>query len=196
MKKIVLALFMVGLLLSSFSIEESETFNALVEESTITWAASRPGKTHDGTLALSKGNFVFEGEKLVGGEFLINMNSIKVTDIKPGKMNDKLVNHLRSADFFDVENHATGAFAISSTETKEGKTLVNGQLTLKGISNPVTFLADVSNDGTTVTLKTGEFKIDRTKWDIKYRSGKFFDDLKNKLIYDDIVITVDVKATK
>jgi len=196
MKKVLLLWLAAGLLFSSFSSISSDNYEALPEESTITWAASRPGKTHDGTLAISSGSLVFEGNKLVSGDFKIDMTSIKVTDIKPGKMNERLVGHLKSADFFDVENHATGAFTISSTETKEGKTLVNGQLTLKGISNPVTFEADVTNDGNTVTLKTGEFKIDRTKWDIKYRSGKFFDDLKNKLIYDDIVVTVNVKATK
>lgn len=191
-----LTLLVLGFVLVSFKTIESETYNAVVDDSTITWAASRPGKTHDGTLAISKGNFVFDEDKLVAGDFIIDMNTIKVLDIKPGKMNDKLVNHLRSSDFFDVENHTAGAFKITASEAKDGKTLVKGQLTLKGITNDVEFLADISNDGNAVTLKTGEFKIDRTKWDIKFRSGKFFDGLKNKLIYDDIVITVHVKAIK
>ncbi|NNC70160.1 MAG: YceI family protein [Flavobacteriaceae bacterium] len=196
MNRLILALVVLGLIHVSFKNATSETYTASVEESTITWAASRPGKTHEGTLSISEGNFVFDDDQLAGGEFVIDMNTIKVTDIEPGKMNDKLVNHLRSADFFDVENHTTGTYKILGSEVKDGKILVKGQLTLKGISNEVEFLADVSNDGNTVTLKANEFKIDRTKWDIKFRSGKFFDNLKNKLIYDDIVISVIVKATK
>ena len=196
MKKIVPALFVLGFIFVSFKSITSETYTAIIEESTISWAASRPGKTHDGTLSISKGNFIFEDDKLVGGDFVIDMNTIKVTDIDPGKMNDKLVNHLRSSDFFDVENHSTGTYNITGSEAKDGKILVKGQLTLKGITNEVDFLADVSSDGKWATLTASEFKIDRTKWDIKFRSGKFFDNLKNKLIYDDIVITVNVKATK
>ena len=169
---------------------------AVVEDSTITWAASRPGKTHDGTLSISKGNFVFEDSKLIGGDFIIDMNTIKVLDIKPGKSNEKLVNHLRSADFFDVDNHATGSYKVTGSEAKDDKTLVKGKLTIKGITKDVSFLADVSIDGDTITVKSGEFKIDRTEWDIKFRSGKFFDNLKNKLIDDNIVVTVNVKAKK
>ncbi len=196
MKKTVLALLVLGFVLISFKTIDSETYTAIVDESTITWAASRPGKTHDGTLAISNGNLIFEENKLIGGDFTIDMKTIKVLDIKPGKMNQKLVDHLNSSDFFDVENHATGNYRVTRSEAKDGKILVKGQLTLKGITNDVEFLADVSNTDDAVTLKTGEFKIDRTKWDIKFRLGKFFDDLKNRLIYDDITITVNVKATK
>ena len=85
---------------------------------------------------------------------------------------------------------------ITSSEAKDGKTLVNGKLTIKGITKDVSFLATISNNGDTVILKSDKFNIDRTDWDIRFRSGKFFDNLKNKLIYDDIPITVMVTAKK
>ncbi len=196
MKKVLLLWLAAGLLLSSFSSISSDNYEALPEESTITWAASRPGKTHDGTLAISSGSLVFEGNKLVSGDFKIDMNSIKVTDIKPGKMNERLVGHLKSADFFDVENHQEARFEIVGSEAKEGNVLIKGKLTLKGITKAVDFLATITVENDRVLLEASTFKIDRTEWDIKYRSGKFFDNLKNKLIDDTIAITVKVSAKK
>ena len=196
MKKLTVLLVVLGLAFVSFKAIETVTYKAVVADSEITWAGSRPGKTHNGTLSISDGNFVFEDGKLASGDFTLNMNTIKVLDIKPGSMNTKLVNHFNSADFFDVTNHPKGKFQITGSEAKDGKTLVKGKLTLKGITNDVSFLADVSMTDDTVVLKSGEFKIDRTKWDIKFRSGSYFDGLKNKLIYDDITITVNVTAKK
>jgi len=196
MKKTIITIFVLGLILTSFKSIESITYKADVSKSEITWAGSRPGKTHNGTLLIKEGNLVFEDGKLTGGDFILDMKTIKVLDINPGKMNKKLVTHFNSSDFFDVENHSTGKFKITSSETKDTKTLVKGKLTIKGITNDVSFLADVLTDGDTTILKSDEFKIDRTKWDIKFRSGSFFDNLKNKLIYDDITLTVKVTAKK
>ncbi len=196
MKKILVLLCVIGLAFASFKTIEAVTYKAVVAESEITWAGSRPGKTHNGTLSISDGNFVFENGKLTTGNFTLNMKTIKVLDIKSGKNNTKLVTHFNSADFFDVTNHPTAKFQITGSESKDNKTLVQGKLTLKGITKEVSFLADVTDNGSSATIKSSEFKIDRTKWDIKFRSGSFFDGLKNKLIYDDITLTVNVKGKK
>ncbi len=196
MKKVLLLLLMAGLLLSSFSLETTERYEALIENSTISWAASRPGKTHDGTLSLSSGTLVFDGDNLVSGEFKINMNSITVTDIKPGKMNDRLVGHLKSADFFDVDNHQEARFEITGSEAQGNQRMIKGNLTLKGITQEVNFKAKITVKNDQVLLEADTFQIDRTLWDIKYRSGKFFDNLKNKLIEDAIDISVKVSAKK
>ena len=196
MKKVLLLWITAGLLLSSFGIDTSENYTALTEESTITWAAARPGKTHDGTLSLTSGTLVFDGDNLVSGDVKIDMNSITVSDIKPGKMNDRLVGHLKSADFFDVENHQEARYEITGSETKGDQLMIKGNLTLKGITKEVNFMAKVSIENDQVLLEANTFQIDRTEWDIKYRSGKFFDNLKNKLIDDAIDITVKVSAKK
>jgi polyisoprenoid-binding protein YceI len=194
MKKLTVVLFVLGLI--SFKAIETVTYKAVTAESELTWAGSRPGKTHNGTLGIKEGSLIFEDGKLTSGDFTLNMTTIAVLDIKPGKNNKKLVDHLNTPDFFDVKNHPTGKFMITESHDQDGKTMVNGKLTLKGITKDVSFLATISNNGDTVILKSDTFNIDRTHWDIRFRSGKFFDNLKDKLIYDKIPITVKVTAKK
>jgi len=196
MKKLTVVLFVLGLSLVSFKAIESVTYKAVIAESELTWAGSRPGKTHNGTLGIKEGSLVFEEGKLTSGNFTLNMTTITVLDIEPGKNNQKLVDHLNTPDFFDSKNHPTGKFIISGSQEQDGKTLVKGKLTIKGITKDVSFLAKISNNGDTVVLKSDKFNIDRTDWDIRFRSGKFFDNLKNKLIYDEIPITVMVTAKR
>ena len=196
MNKITVLLFVLGLSLISFKAIEPVTYKAVIAESELTWAGSRPGKTHNGTLGIKDGNLVFEDGKLTSGDFTLNMTSITVLDIKPGKNNKKLVDHLNTPDFFDVKNHPTGKFIITGSQVQDDKTLVNGKLTIKGITKEVSFLATITDNGDSVILISDKFNIDRTHWDIRFRSGKFFDNLKNKLIYDAIPITVKVTAKK
>ena len=196
MKKLPIVLFVLTISLISFKAIESVTYKAVIAESELTWEGSRPGKTHNGTLGIKEGSLVFEDGKLASGDFTLNMTNITVLDIKPGKNNQKLVDHLNTPDFFDSKNYPTGKFMISGSQEKNGKTLVKGKLTIKGITKDVSFLATISNNGDTVILKSDKFNIDRTDWDIRFRSGKFFDNLKNKLIYDDLPITVNVTAKK
>jgi len=196
MKKLVTLIVVLGLSLASFTTFETETYKAVIGESELAWEGSRPGKTHNGTVGIKDGNFIFEDGKLTGGTFTLDMTKIVVLDIKPGKSNEKLVNHLNTSDFFDVKNHPTGSFKITGSEAQNSKTKVNGKLTIKGITKDVSFMATLTKSGDKVVLKSDKFNIDRTEWDIRFRSGKFFDNLKNKLIYDDIPITIKVTAKK
>jgi polyisoprenoid-binding protein YceI len=197
MRKIILAVTVLAITLVSFNNFTTETYNADINESIVEWAASRTGKTHNGSVNIKDGMLTFENGQLIGGDFTLNMTSIKVLDIPASsKMNTKLVDHLNSSDFFSIENHPTGKFMITGSESQNGKTLVKGNLTIKDISHDVSFLATIKNAGDAVEMTSDEFSIDRTKWDVKFRSGKFFDNLKDKLIYDDITISVKVKATK
>ena len=124
------------------------------------------------------------------------MNSMVNLDLEDEKYNEKLIGHLKSADFFDVENNSFSAFAITGVEVKDGKTMVKGNLTIKGIKKNIEFPATVNVNGDEVTFTSGTFNIDRTEWDVKYNSGKFFEDLKDKLIDDNIELSFDIKATK
>lgn len=196
MKKLVFPVLLMAFALISFKSLESTTYKAVVADSKITWLGASPTKTHDGTLSISEGTLVFEDNKLVGGDFIIDMNSIKVLDVKFGPANKRLTKHLKSDDFFETKKYPTGKFQITNSEAKDGKTLVKGNLTIRGITKEVSFLADVSSDGNSASLKSESFKIDRTKWDIKYRSGSFFDNLKNKMIEDKITISATIKAKK
>lgn len=191
MKKIVLAL-VAFLSFKSFS---QTTYKADIETSKVAWESKKVNGSHDGTLSISEGTFVFENDILVGGNFVLDMNSITALDVK-GIKRRKLVKHLKSDDFFDVRNHPKGNYKITGSESKDGKTLVKGKLTVKGITHDVNFLATITNTDGKISFTSDDFNIDRTKWDIKYRSGKFFDNLKNKMIYDDIKIGVKISAMK
>ena len=175
---------------------EAAKYKADASASTITWKGSAPTKSHNGTLSISEGSLALEGGELTGGNFIIDMNSMVNLDIEDETYNGKLIGHLKSADFFDVENNAFSAFAITGVEKKDGKTMVKGNLTIKGIKKNIEFPATVSVDGDAVSFTSETFNIDRTEWDVKYNSGKFFEDLKDKLIDDNIELSFDVKATK
>ncbi len=172
------------------------TYTADASASTIAWKGTAPTKSHNGTISVSEGSLAMDGGKLTGGNFIIDMNSIVCLDIENEEYNGKLVGHLKSADFFDVENNSFSAFAITGVEDKDGKTMVKGNLTIKGIKKNIEFPATLSVDGDAVSFTSEAFTIDRTEWDIKYNSGKFFEDLKDKLINDNIELSFTVKATK
>ena len=191
MRKIILAVAVLAITLVSFNNFTTETYSADIDESIVEWAASRTGKTHNGTVNIKDGMLTFEDDQLIGGDFTLDMTSIKVLDIPASnKMNTKLVDHLNSSDFFSIENHPTGKFKVTGSESQNGKTLVKSNLTIKDITNDVSFLATVNNAEDKVEMTSNEFTIDRTQWDVKFRSGKFFDHLKDKLIYNDITIYV------
>ena len=122
------------------------------------------------------------------------MTTLKNNDQK-GDMNARLVKHLTSDDFFSVEKHPTAALTFKKVEKKDGKWLVFADLTIKGITKPVTFPAEVKvQDGH--FFAKGEMIVDRTNYDIRYRSLKFFADIGDKVIKDDFTINFEISATK
>jgi polyisoprenoid-binding protein YceI len=129
------------------------------------------------------------------------MNSITVDDITDVEMNKKLTNHLFSEDFFNVAQHNSAKFEITNVEAlptadEQGNThLISGNLTIKGITNGIKFPAKVSADEAGVNA-TAKFDIDRTLWNIEYRSGKIFPEIGDKLIYDEIGFEVNLSANR
>lgn len=184
-KSIALALVVV---LSTMSVT-AQTKKINTSASTINWVGKKVTGAHEGTINLKDGALVFKRKKLVGGTFNVDMNSIVVTDLKAGKGKEKLEGHLKADDFFGTDKFATATLVFKKIVTK-AKNLytVTGDLTIKGITNAVTFdLATTAN-----TAKTN-VKIDRTKYDIKYGSGSFFDNLGDKAINDNFILAVELK---
>lgn len=174
-----------------------EKYTANVAESTIEWKGFKPTGTHNGTINIENGVFSVVDGKINSGTFLIDMKSIEVLDIaKDDEYNGKLTGHLKSDDFFNVEKHPSAAFEITGLSEAEGKTMLSGNLTLKETKNNVTFPVTVTNTDGAVTLTSETFTIDRSKWNVKYGSKSFFDDLGDKFINDDIELKITVKATK
>ncbi|SDS62931.1 YceI family protein [Gramella sp. MAR_2010_147] len=159
-----------------------------VESSTITWTGEKVTGSHNGTIELESGHLMMEDEKIVGGEFVMDMTSITVTDLS-GENKGKLEGHLKSEDFFGVDNHPTAKLVITSAASKgDGKYGIVGDLTIKDETHPITFDLEMSGDSAMTHLT-----IDRSKYNVRYGSGSFFDNLGDKTIYDNFELDINLK---
>ena len=183
LKTFAIALFTISTLAVS-----AQTKKVNVEKSTINWVGKKVTGQHTGTVKLQDGALVFKSNKLAGGSFNVDMNSIEVTDLKAGQGKEKLEGHLKNDDFFGTEKYPTATLDFKKIAAKKNNTYtVTADLTVKGKTAPVTF--DLVVSGNTATTN---FKIDRTKYDVKYGSGSFFSGLGDKTIDDnfDIIATI------
>ncbi|MCG8332493.1 MAG: YceI family protein [Chitinophagales bacterium] len=194
-----LALAAISLIGMSFTTPENggtETLKANVAESTIEWKGYKVTGEHSGTVNLKSGDLKFEEGNLVGGSFVIDMTSIENTDME-GEWSQKLVGHLKSDDFFGVENHPTAKFEITKVISRgtPGNYKILGNLTIKDITKPIKFFTHLEEEGNKVTA-TAEMTIDRSDYDVRYGSGSFFDNLGDKTIYDEFDMIVTMVTTK
>ncbi|MFC5044551.1 YceI family protein [Aquimarina hainanensis] len=172
--------------ITSISFAQKKTINTT--ESSIIWTGKKVTGSHTGTLSFSKGFLQFKNNELTGGEFTVDMSSLAVTDLKAGKGKEDLEGHLSSDDFFGITTHKTATLVIKNATKKGDKYTVTADLTIKGKTNPVTF--DLVVNGSTAT---SNLAVDRTKYDIKYGSGSFFDNLGDKAIHDKFELAISLK---
>lgn len=164
-------------------------------ESTVTWKASKVTGEHWGYVPISDAKLDVTGGKIKGGSFEMDMVNLTVEDLTDPKSKGNLTNHLKSDDFFSVEKHNKSTFTITSAKTSNGTDYtISGNLTIKGITQPISFPAKTAVSGSKLTA-TGAITFDRTKFDIKYRSGSYFEDLADKLIHDEVKLDVKLVAT-
>ena len=160
-----------------------------IADSKVTWTAHKVTGKHSGTINIKEGSLDIKDDMLVGGSFTIDMTSIAVTDLT-GEYKGKLEGHLKGDDFFSVATHPTAKLTITQATSKgEGQYQVKGDLTIKGITKPVIFMADFMPEGKKYRA-TANIKIDRTNYDVKYGSNKFFEDLGDSAIYDEFDLAV------
>jgi polyisoprenoid-binding protein YceI len=186
-------------LVSAGTLSAQTTFEANPAKSTLKWLAKKVTGQHDGTVAVKSGSLTVNGGELTGGNFVLDMTTIKVADIADEGTNAKLVGHLNSDDFFSVEKHKEATFTITKVVARKGNDgsthEITGDLTIKGITNSITFPAKV-NLRSSGFIATAKFTIDRTKWDIKYGSSSFFAGIGDKAIYDDIAFDLYITSVK
>ena len=157
-----------------------------VSNSSITWVAKKVTGSHAGKVNLKEGVLIFaKGNKLTGGSFTVDMTSIVVTDLAAGKGKEKLEGHLTSDDFFGTEKYPEAMLVFKNIDKKGNVYKITSDLTIKGVTKSV--MLDLTVTGNKATSK---FKIDRTKYDIKYGSGSFFDNLGDKAINDEFEVAV------
>ncbi|WP_432221201.1 YceI family protein [Flavobacterium sp. TMP13] len=159
-----------------------------VSKSTINWVGKKVTGQHSGTVNFKDGAVVFSGKKLKGGSFTVDMPSLNATDLS-GEYQTKLNGHLKADDFFGTDKYQTATLVFKTIGAKSADLYtVTADLTIKGITNPVTF--DVAVKGNTATTA---FKVDRTKYNIKYNSGSFFESLGDKTIDDNFELSIVLK---
>jgi len=183
-----------SLMMVSIAQAKPTTYKVDAAASKVTWLGKKVTGQHDGTIAVKSGEVTFDGKLLTGGTIAIDMKTIKVVDIKDAEYNKKLTDHLNSDDFFSTAKFADATLKVkSSKETAPGKLEVVADLTIKGKTHPVTFTADVKADAKMASAK-GKLMVDRTKYDIKYNSGKFFPNIGDKMINDEFELSFDLSA--
>ena len=192
MKKLIsFTVLLTGMIfLMAFNPVKEDVYTVDIESSTISWSAKKVGGGHTGTVKITEGNLVYNGKALQKGVFLMNMSSI-TSD------NARVTNHLKSPDFFSAEKNPTSKFEITKV-TAAGKERVNisGDLTIKGITHPLSFPATVKQQKDVVVAVASGIRIDRTKYDIKFRSKTFFGDIGDKAIDDEFELSINLTAKK
>ena len=187
MKTILLKSAAVLSLIISVAFTTTETKPVDTSKSSVKWVGHKVTGQHEGTITLQEGTLEFNANQLTGGNFVMDMTTINTTDLQ-GEYKNKLDGHLKADDFFGVETYKTASLIFTSV-TKNGETyIVTGDLTIKNITNEITFELAVSENAASTT-----FQVDRTKYGIKYGSASFFDGLKDKAIYNEFDLTVSLK---
>ncbi len=185
--------------------ETSATYVVSTEGDEVKWVGFKTitGDQHNGTIQVTEGSFDTHNGEIVGGSFVIDMNSIANEDLpEEGDYNRaKLVGHLTSPDFFDVANHPTATFTITGiTAVENGENgathNISGNLKLKGEEKNITFPATVTMTDDMISLQTPEFTIDRTNWNVMYGSASLESVAKDKAIDNNIKLVIDLKAAK
>ena len=158
-------------------------------DSTVSWTGAKAvGNSHSGTVDLTEGTLVLAGDALVSGSFVLDMTTISSS---PGR----LVDHLKSDDFFGVATFPTASLAIVSVDALGGDQYgVTADLTIKGATHPIEFTATATVDGGTLTA-TADIVFDRSLYDVQYGSGAFFSGLGDDLINDEVEMSVEIVAS-
>lgn len=172
---------------STVNAEDSQ-YTIETSQSSITWTGRELSTSyHYGTINLLSGQFEVSNGIILNGEFIVDMTSINNQDME-GDRKARLEGHLKSDDFFSVDAHPTALLSIQESQLiSEGKWNITANLTIKGITHPVDFEMTRSEQGWSANLV-----FDRSKYEVRFRSGTFFENLGDKLIYDDIELAINL----
>ncbi|MBC7846351.1 MAG: YceI family protein [Flavobacterium sp.] len=173
---------------------KTEKFEIANAQSRIDWIGRKVTGAHNGTIEVKEGFFLLTDEQITAGQVIIDMSTLVILDVTDSATNTQFAGHLASDDFFSIEKFPTATFEIVSAKSLSGNQYrFEGNLTIKGITHTAGFDAIVNSNEDTFNL-VGKLIVDRTKYDIKFRSGNFFKDLGDTLIYNDFELDVNVTA--
>ncbi|MFQ3268256.1 MAG: polyisoprenoid-binding protein YceI [Flavobacteriales bacterium] len=187
MKKLIL---IAALTIVNLSITKAQSqLNINLAESTVEWIGEKVTGSHTGNIALKSAHFIMGKEHIEGGVFVMDMNSIKCTDIESPEYATKLEDHLKDNDFFGIDSFPTANFSFAKVIFDGTSYLITGKMNIKGMSQEITFPAQFHTENG-ILIADAVVKIDRTKHDIKYGSGAFFDGLGDRMILDDFTLNI------
>ena len=198
MKKITLIAGILAIVASTaFAGKPQTSFKVNKTESTLAWLGKKVTGQHSGAINLSDGELLVNDKTVVGGKFDIDMNSITCEDLKDATWNGKLIGHLKADDFFGTEKFPKASFEITEVKATDANDHfdVKGKLTIKGVTNEVTFPATIKNAGNAV-IAVAKITVDRTKYGIKYGSKSFFESIGDKAIDNEFTMDVKIVANK
>lgn len=168
---------------------KAQQFEIVASKSNIDWVGRKVTGAHNGTISVKNGNLTVNDGKVSGGRFVIDTRSIRILDVTDPATNAQFAGHLASDDFFSSEQYPEAVFEVTGVVDNH----IEGNLTIKGITGPVGFDADVKLTGDTLTA-SGKVVVDRTVYGMRFRSGNFFKDLGDTLIYNDFDLNVNITA--
>ncbi len=180
---------------------EAMEFTVETSASTIEWKGSKPTGEHTGTIALTEGTFSANDSIIESGNFVIDMQSIKVTDLE-GKDKKDLEAHLmgtvegKEGDFFNATKYPEASFEVTDITEENGQKMLSGNLTIKEETKNITFPVSINQSDDSIEIISEEFTIDRTNWKVNFGSKSVFDGLGDNFVSDDIVLKINLKATK
>ena len=161
--------------------------------SRVGWVGKKVTGQHNGAVPVSGGHVVLTEGVITSGRLEMDMTGITCEDIKNPKSNAKLVRHLKDDDFFAADKFPTANFTFEETTTDGENYVLKGMLTIKGIAHSVEVPVKI------IPAKgswraDGKVMVDRTRWGITYKSGKFFKKLGDKIIYDEFELELQIVA--
>ncbi len=190
MKTMKITLLLIAVVFSA--IAQAQDYKADATKSKIKWTGEKLTGTHFGQIKIKSGSLTLKSGNISSGTFTIDMNSITCEDVESKEYNAKLVNHLKSDDFFGVAKYPEAVLVITKAGAFKGnKAEVTSNVTIKGKTNPNTFTVTKTGD-----VYTANIVVDRSKYDVKYGSKSFFEDIGDKVIYDEFKLDVELVATK
>lgn len=189
-RMIILWVLLVSVLSSSQA--QTKKVNVDIQKSSVEWTGKQLTGEHYGNVLLKSAELSFKDKKLIDGTFAVDMNSITCTDISDQKSNKRLVDHLKSEDFFSVSKFPVSRFVITKVDNQTANKFdITGDLTIRGITNAVSFPATLTLNGKTTTA-AATIVFDRSKYDVKFGSQSFFENVGDKMVYDDIELKVQL----
>ena len=191
MKKLtILTFFLMSFL---FGESKEKTYTIDLNKSKLRWVAKKLTGSHWGSIRLKSGIVKINNNLPIAGEFIVDMKTIEVMDTKESIWGKKLQSHLHSKDFFDTENYPEAKLSIKKVTMRNGKFIIDADLSIKSIMHPIEFFCEIFQSGDLASAR-GKMEIDRTLYDVTYRSARYFPNIGDRMIYDIFTVDFEIDA--